>query len=52
MGRQQPGVDVCGGGVNPASTLFCGFVDVYPVQCSMREASAGCQRNASLECPT
>ncbi|XP_044453948.1 receptor-like serine/threonine-protein kinase SD1-8 isoform X1 [Triticum aestivum] len=40
--------------VNTASTLFCGcvvgFVPVSPAQWSMREASAGCRRNAPLEC--
>ncbi|KAM3390169.1 hypothetical protein ACQJBY_012006 [Aegilops geniculata] len=40
--------------VNTASTLFCGcvvgFGPVSPAQWSMREASAGCRRNAPLEC--
>ncbi|KAE8811354.1 putative serine/threonine-protein kinase receptor [Hordeum vulgare] len=40
--------------VNTASTLFCGcvqgYVPVSPAHWSMREAAAGCRRNAPLDC--
>uniref|UniRef100_A0A0D9WA00 non-specific serine/threonine protein kinase n=1 Tax=Leersia perrieri TaxID=77586 RepID=A0A0D9WA00_9ORYZ len=40
--------------VNTASTLFCscmvGFSPVFPFKWSMRETSAGCRRNAPLDC--
>ncbi|XP_037487801.1 receptor-like serine/threonine-protein kinase SD1-8 [Triticum dicoccoides] len=40
--------------INTASTLFCGCVEGYvpvsPAHWSMREAVAGCRRNAPLQC--